>query len=140
MQVQVNSNHIEGSARLQEWVGSTVVDALHRFEDQLARVEIHVSDENAQKGGAADKRCQIEARLQGVSSVSVSHKAENLELAVEGAAEKMVHALDHQIGKLNPAVESMGRVTAPVDEAPPEVVDLMLEEDFLENQEARGKE
>ncbi|MFW9270458.1 HPF/RaiA family ribosome-associated protein [Pseudomonas sp. D2-30] len=140
MQVQVNSNHIEGSARLQEWVGSTVVDALQRFEDQLARVEIHVSDENAQKGGAADKRCQIEARVQGHSSLSVSHKAESLELAVEGAAEKMLHALDHQIGKLNPAVESMGRVTAPVDEAPPEMVDAMLEEDFLENQEARGKE
>ncbi|WP_434609830.1 HPF/RaiA family ribosome-associated protein [Pseudomonas sp. R1-7] len=140
MQVQVNSNHIEGSARLQEWVGSTVVDALQRFEDHLSRVEIHVSDENAQKGGDADKRCQIEARVQGLSSLSVSHKAESLELAVEGAAEKMLHALDHQIGKLNPAVESMGRVTAPVDEAPPEMVDAMLEEDFLENQEARGKE
>ncbi|MCL6701062.1 HPF/RaiA family ribosome-associated protein [Pseudomonas sp. T1.Ur] len=140
MQVQVNSNHIEGSARLQEWVGSTVVDALQRFEEQLARVEIHVSDENAQKGGAADKRCQIEARVQGLSPMSVSHKAESLELAVEGAAEKMLHALDHQIGKLNPAVESMGRVTAPTDEAPPERVDAMLEEDFLENQEARGKE
>jgi ribosome-associated translation inhibitor RaiA len=140
MQVQVNSNHIEGSARLQEWVGSTVVDALQRFEDQLARVEIHVSDENAQKGGAADKRCQIEARMQGLAPMSVSHKAESLELAVEGAAEKMLHALDHQIGKLNPAVEPMGRVTAPTDEAPPEMVDAMLEEDFLENQEARGKE
>jgi hypothetical protein len=34
----------------------------------------------------------------------------------------------------------MGRVTAPVDEAPPEWVDAMLEEDFLANQEARGKE
>ncbi|KHK61992.1 MULTISPECIES: HPF/RaiA family ribosome-associated protein [Pseudomonas] len=140
MQVQVNSNHIEGSARLQEWVGSTVVDALQRFEDHLSRVEIHVSDENAQKGGDADKRCQIEARLQGLSSMSVSHKAPSLELAVEGAAEKMLHALDHQIGKLNPAVESMGRVTAPVDEAPSQMVDAMLEEDFLENQEARGKE
>jgi hypothetical protein len=117
-----------------------VVDTLQRFEGQLARIEVHVSDENAQKGGAADKRCQIEARLQGLTPTSVSHKAASLELAVEGAAEKMLHALDHQIGKLNPAVEPMGRVTAPTDEAPPEVVDAMLEEDFLENQEARGKE
>lgn len=140
MQVQVNSNHIEGSARLQEWVGNTVVDTLQRFEDHLARVEIHVSDENAQKGGAADKRCQIEARLQGLAAVSVTHKAESLELAVEGAAEKMLHALDHQTGKQDIAVESMGRVTAPVDEVPPQEVDAMLEEDFLENQEARGKE
>jgi ribosomal subunit interface protein len=140
MQVQVNSNHIEGSARLQEWVGSRVADTLQRFEDHLSRVEIHVSDENSQKGGAADKRCQIEARLQGLASVSVTHKAESLELAVEGAAEKMLHALDHQTGKQDIAVESMGRVTAPVDEAPPQMVDAMLEEDFLENQEARGKE
>ena len=41
MQVQVDSNHIEGSAELQEWVGSTVVDELDRYSSFLTRLEIH---------------------------------------------------------------------------------------------------
>ncbi len=65
MQVQVDSNHIEGSAELQEWVGSTVGDELEHYSDLLTRIEIHVGDVNAQKAGAQDKRCQIEARPKG---------------------------------------------------------------------------
>ncbi|VEF10902.1 ribosomal subunit interface protein [Pseudomonas fluorescens] len=59
MLVQVDSNHIEGSADLQAWVGSTVVDELEHYSSLLTRVEIHVGDVNAQKSGPQDKRCQI---------------------------------------------------------------------------------
>ena len=59
MHVQVNSHHIPGSVELHEWVGSTVEERLERFDDFLTRIEVHVSDENAQKAGADDKRCQI---------------------------------------------------------------------------------
>ncbi len=109
MQVQVNSNHIPGSVELHEWVGTTVEDRLERFDDFLTRVEVHVSDENAQKAGADDKRCQIEARPKGHQAVSVTHKAESLQLAVDGAADKMQHALEHLMGKLDTRVLSRMR-------------------------------
>jgi ribosome-associated translation inhibitor RaiA len=68
MQIQVRSNHIEGSVGLHEWVSAAVEDRLERFDDLLTRVEVHVGDENAQKAGAADKRCQIEVRPKGYRS------------------------------------------------------------------------
>lgn len=140
MQVQVNSNHIEGSARLQEWVGASVADRLERYEEFLSRVEVHISDENGGKGGADDKRCQIEARPKGHQPISVTHKAESLEQAVEGAAEKMRHALEHLVGKLEIKAVGTGHLEQKLDTSEPENSDALLQEDFLDRQEALGRE
>lgn len=135
MQVQVNSNHIEGGVQLQEWVGSTVVEQLERFEELLTRVEIHVSDENAQKGGAQDKRCQIEFRPKGHQSMSVSHKADSLRLAVEGAATKARHALEHLTGRLDARPVTSREIDDPLgEEGPPGRQDALLQEEFLAKQ------
>ncbi|MBA1202536.1 HPF/RaiA family ribosome-associated protein [Pseudomonas capeferrum] len=101
MQIQVNSdNHIQGSARLNEWVQASVESAVDRFEDDLTRIEVHLSDENGAKSGSHDKRCQLEARPKGHQPISVTHTAPSLELAVEGAADKLNNALEHLYGKL----------------------------------------
>lgn len=140
MHVQVNSNHSPGSVELHEWVGTTVEDRLERFDDFLTRIEVHISDENAQKAGADDKRCQIEARPKGHQAVSVTHKAESMQLAVDGAAEKMHHALEHLMGKLDSRVLSGGELNDPLrDESPQAVKDAMLEEEFLEKQDELDK-
>jgi len=141
MQVQVNSNQVTAGVGLHDWVGSTVEGALERFDDFLTRVEIHVSDENADKAGGQDKRCQIEARPKGHSPISVTHKAESLDIAVQGAADKMCHALEHLMGRLDEPVLSTGQLTAPeVQEDSAAEVDAMLEDDFLARREAAGKE
>lgn len=140
MQVQVNSNHIEGSARLQEWVGASVTDRLERYEEFLSRVEVHISDENGSKSGADDKRCQIEARPKGHQPLSVTHKAESLEQAVEGAAEKMRHALEHLAGKLESKAVGTGYLEQKLDTSEPENSDALLQEEFLDRQEALGRE
>jgi ribosomal subunit interface protein len=137
MHVQVNSQHFPGSGELHEWIGSTIEERLERFDDFLTRVEVHVSDENAQKAGADDKRCQIEARPKGHQALSVTHKAESLQLAIDGAAEKMRHALETLVGKLETKVLSGGQLNDPLlEEHPQAVKDAMLEEEFLEKQEA----
>lgn len=139
MQVQVNSNHIHGSARLQEWVSAVVTDQLDHFDDYLTRVEIHISDDNAHKGGADDKRCQIELRPKGHQALSVSHKAESLEQAVSGAATKARSALDHLIGKLDSKVTPSKLLTDPLNEEEPESVkDALLQEEFLAKQQQLG--
>lgn len=139
MQVQVNSNHIHGSAKLQEWVSAAVTDQLDHFDDYLTRVEIHISDDNAHKGGADDKRCQIELRPKGHQALSVSHKAESLEQAVNGAANKARSALDHLIGKLDSKVTPSKLLADPLQqEEPASVKDALLQEEFLAKQQQLG--
>ncbi|WP_312680365.1 HPF/RaiA family ribosome-associated protein [Stutzerimonas nitrititolerans] len=136
MQIQVHSdNHIEGSARLVEWVSASVADKLDRFDDEITRVVVHLNDENGIKAGSQDKRCQIEARPKGLQPISVTHKAESLDLAVEGAIDKLGNALNHQFGKLRSK-----RVTglAPVAEEAVEGQDALLEEDFLADEQLRS--
>ncbi len=102
MHIQVNSNNsITVSQALEERVRATLEGELERFDEYLTRLEVHLNDESASRSGPQDKRCQIEARLKHHDPLSVTHKADSLELAIDGAAEKMHHALDHLIGKLS---------------------------------------
>jgi len=133
MQIQVNSdNHIENSIRLEEWVRNTVESTLEHFEEDLTRVEVHISDENGDKPGPHDMRCQMEARPKGHQPISVTHKADTLDQAVEGAAEKLSHALEHMFGKLR------DKRALPVGEADTdsENPDALLQEEFLEKDDA----
>jgi hypothetical protein len=36
-------------------------------------VEVHLSDENGKKGGSHDKRCMMEARLEGHQRGALTH-------------------------------------------------------------------
>lgn len=136
MQIQVHSdNHIEGSARLVDWVSATVSDKLERFDEELTRVVVHLHDDNGTKAGSHDKRCQIEARPKGLQPLSVTHKAESLDFAVDGAIEKLNHALSHQFGKLRNK-----RAAAPLLDGAEAVEgqDALLEEDFLADELVRS--
>lgn len=138
MQIQVNSdNHIDSSIRLEEWVRSTVESTLERYEENLTRVEVHLRDENGDKPGPHDKRCQMEARPKGHQPVSVTHKAATLDQAVEGAASKLNHALEHLFGKLRGkrpgALKADGFEN---DLGTPVSPDILLEQEFLEKEQA----
>ena len=136
MQIQVHSdNHIEGSARLADWVSASVASKLERFDDELTRVVVHLNDENGEKAGAQDKRCQIEARPKGLQPTSVTHRAETLALALDGALDKLGNALGHQFGKLR-AKRSASQAQR-IDGAEGER-DALLEEDFLADQQVRN--
>lgn len=101
MQIQINSDHhITGSPELAGQVQGLVRDTLDRYSDRITRVEVHLNDLNSVKGGSRDKRCLMEARLGGLGPVAVGHEAENLDLAINGAMEKLEHAIEHKLGKL----------------------------------------
>ena len=102
MQVLVShDNHIDATDRLLAWVSTTVEGDLTHFGDRLTRVEVHLKDANAHKQGTADKHCTIEARPAGHQPVAVTHAAATLEEAVNGAAEKLQHALERTLGRLD---------------------------------------
>lgn len=103
MQVQINTDsNIEGHDELRRQVEAVVRDALARFSERITRVEVHLSDENsAEKSGGDDMRCLLEARLAGLRPTAVSHQAETLEQAVDGAAEKLKRSLESTLGRLD---------------------------------------
>jgi ribosome-associated translation inhibitor RaiA len=70
------------------------------FAAQITRVEVHLSDENSDKGGDNDKRCLLEARLAGLRPVVVSHRAATLQQAIDGAAEKLERSIESTLGRL----------------------------------------
>ncbi len=73
---------------------------LARFEGRITDVEVHVSDINGPRGGNADLRCSMEARINGIPPVAAIDEGANIDRAVIGAAKKVVRAIDHQLGKL----------------------------------------
>ena len=102
MQVQVNhDSHVDADDETVQHAAATVTEALSRFEDRLTRVQVHLGDENANKGGADDKRCTIEARPIGQDLVAVTNHADELAPALRGAIEKLVHLLDSHFGRLD---------------------------------------
>lgn len=102
MQVQVETdNHVEGREKLIEHVEGVIRDAVDRYEDRVTHVEAHLGDVNSsEKSGSSDMRCMFEARVSGVKNIAVKHQAESLHLAIEGAADKLTHALESTFGKL----------------------------------------
>jgi ribosome-associated translation inhibitor RaiA len=108
MLVQVNTdNHIKGHANLAQYVETAIQGALGRFEPQLVRVEVQLTDENSHKASQGDKRCLLEARLSGMQPLAVTAEGDTIDQALDGAIDKLATTLDRRLGKLN---EKRGRV------------------------------
>lgn len=100
MQIQINAdNHLGSSAARDDWARGVVDAAMSHFADVVTRVEVHLSDENAGKGAAAVVRCKMEARITGRPPIAVAHDAASLDPAVNGAADKLVRATGHALGR-----------------------------------------
>src|SRR5665811_753997 len=101
MIIQLNTDkNLAGTEKLSAYVNSFISEELSRFSHQITRVEVHLSDENGPKEGLNDKRCTIEARLEGMKPIAVTNHANTHEEAVEGAVNKLKTSLDSVIGRL----------------------------------------
>jgi len=101
LRIQVNTdNHITGREALSEQAEASITSALGHLADHLTRVEVHLSDENGEKSGGRDKRCMMEARLEGRQPIAVTDESDSLDGAITGAADKLKCSLDHTLGRL----------------------------------------
>jgi ribosome-associated translation inhibitor RaiA len=99
--VQVNTDSsIEGTESLIANVESSINSGLARFAGRITRVEVHLSDQNAGKGGTDDKRCMMEARLEGLQPIAVTDSSGTVIQAVDGAVGKLKRAIQSTLGKL----------------------------------------
>ncbi len=102
MTIQFNTDkNITGREEFTTPLIALITEELDMFSAQITRVEIHLSDEDGRKDGVNDKRCLLEARLEGMKPISVTNSADNTEQAVTGALEKLKTSLDTILGRLS---------------------------------------
>jgi hypothetical protein len=77
-----------------------VEKALDRQSDQITRVEVHLRDESAGKGGQNDIHCTMEARLRGYQPLAVTHEAATIDLVLKSTADKLARLLENTLGQL----------------------------------------
>lgn len=100
MQIQVNHDHnVEGGESLTLYVENLMNSVLDNFKDQVTRVEVHVADENGDKGGGDDLRCTMEVRLRGLNPFAVTHHDKNVHAAIDGAAERVSRSVRKTVEK-----------------------------------------
>jgi len=121
MQVHVNAT-TEHKDTLDEWATGHLNEVLARFRQDITRVEVHLRDENAGKGGAADKRCTMEARLVDHQPLAVHHDGGNQDEAFRGAAEKLKRLVENTIERARDqrhrereSIRKDGDLTPPAD-------------------------
>lgn len=101
MNIEVRTdNHVESSARLIDYVRTHLASEFDRQGERIHHLEVHLSDAKGEKKGGHETNCMIEARANGVHPVAVKHHASTIDLALEGAIEKLHHSLDHAFAKL----------------------------------------
>ena len=96
--VHVHGQGLEVGPPLREMVDGRVREALGHLADKLTRVDVHLRDLNADKGGI-DKRCVCEARPRGMDPIAAENESADLQEAVHGAVAKLVRALRHRFDK-----------------------------------------
>ncbi len=101
LHIQINANeNVEGGEGLSPQISASIHSRLDRFSQYITRIEVHLSDEDGNKSGS-DKRCLIEARLEGRQPEVTSERATTLEGEYSGTAKKMPRALKTTVGRLN---------------------------------------
>jgi ribosome-associated translation inhibitor RaiA len=100
MQVQVNhDDHVTSREDMEREITQMLEGELDRYADLITRVEVHLSDINADKPGDDDKRCLLEARAAGHGQLTASHQAGDMRAAIDGAIDKLLRVLDSTLGK-----------------------------------------
>ena len=100
MLVQINTDrNIEGSTEMIEHFTALLKERLGRFEENITRLEVHLSDENAARDAGDDKKCVLEVRLKGKDPVVISTLESTIHKSVKSAADKMFLTLEKQLRK-----------------------------------------
>ncbi|HEY9166627.1 MAG TPA: HPF/RaiA family ribosome-associated protein [Candidatus Kryptonia bacterium] len=101
MRILINTDHnIIGHEAFIADVSGRVESALSRFSDHIIRVDVHLSDQTSHRNSPSDKRCMMEARLEGRQPIVVTHEAPTLDQAIGGASDKLAKLIENTLGRL----------------------------------------
>ncbi len=100
MNILINTGHnIQGNKTLITKFSSTIKSALSRMSDHITSVQVHLKDEDGDKKGKNDKRCMIEAHLEGRQPIVVIDHAATLNQALDGATGKLISMIESILGR-----------------------------------------
>lgn len=101
MQIQINTDkNISGTSSLAEKLTEGLKNDLRNFEDRITRLEVYLSDQNAQKPGEDDIKCTLEVRIEKLNPIAVTAYNANIDQAVSEATDKLLAALNSALGKI----------------------------------------
>ncbi len=96
MKVQLNTDHnIEGTEELSAHVTGGVVQS--ELGEHVTRLEVHLSDVDRAKSGQGDKRCVMEARLEGRKPIAVTDHGSTVDHAIDGAIAKLKRVVESAV-------------------------------------------
>jgi ribosome-associated translation inhibitor RaiA len=93
-------NYISATDEVTAALSESIAHTLDRFSHQVSSVQVYLSDENAKKPGQNDKRCVLEARLDGMEPIAVTGRAATIDQALKTALDKMKTSLDTRRDRL----------------------------------------
>lgn len=100
MNIQINTDHnIKSNKTLIAKFSNIIKSALSRISDHITSVQVHLSDEDGTKKSNNDKRCMIEARLEGRQPIVVTDSAATLNQALDGALDKLLNMVESIHGR-----------------------------------------
>ena len=95
MTIQINTDKIiQGNEEFRAPFIAEISEKLSRFSQLVTRLEVRLTDQNGNKDGANDKRCVMEARLEGRKPFAVTDNANTHEQAISGALSKLTTSLE----------------------------------------------
>ncbi len=101
MQINVNTDRtITNHQGLDEHVDSVVRGSIERFGEHITSVEVHLSNENREKGADGGNSCMMEARVRGYQPIVVHEHSDDLRQSIKNAGGKLARALDSALGRL----------------------------------------
>lgn len=100
MQIQINAPGIDVPAPFRQFMEERIPEVLGASSKRMTRVEVHLKDLNADKGGL-DKRCVLEARPSGLEPIAVDAIASEAHEAFRQALNKLRDALDRRFGRMD---------------------------------------
>jgi hypothetical protein len=100
MNILVNSDkNINVSDAYIAKISGNISEALSRFSDNITRIEVFLADENSERKGSDDKRCTIEVREKGAAPEAVTSTADDIDLAIKQATDKVFQLLWNRADK-----------------------------------------
>jgi ribosome-associated translation inhibitor RaiA len=99
MQIRVHADeHVDSSQELIFRVEGVVEGSLHDYEDRVTLVEVHLSLRTPHRPGDRDMCCRMEAHVNALKPLEVSHEALTLTEAIHAASAKLERAIRAALG------------------------------------------
>jgi ribosomal subunit interface protein len=102
MNIQFNTgNNIDGSDRQRDYFSTLISEDLKRYDSQMTRLEVHLSDQDNSQHEKSEIKCTLEARLKNLNPIVVTNHGNSHEEAIKGATQKLKKSLDTVTGRLS---------------------------------------